>query len=215
VTGNRLYRNQGDGTLQDVTDTAGVREGYWGWAACFADFDLDGNLDIFHTNGFGGVPEAAEFEDDPSRLYVSAGDGTFVEQAAALGLDDTGSGRGVVCFDYDRDGDVDVFVSRNDDAGRLYRNDLEGGGGHLVVRLIGDAPNTEAVGSRVIVEADGFTQLREIRVANNYASQDPAIAHFGLGTAAQADKVTVVWPDGETSTATGIEANSVVTMTQP
>ncbi len=54
--GNRLYRNDGQGkekiTFSDVTDRAGIREGGWGWGACAADFNNDGWIDIFHTNGF-------------------------------------------------------------------------------------------------------------------------------------------------------------------
>ena len=42
ANGNRLYRNRGDGSFDDATDEAGVREGYWGWGSCFADFDNDG-----------------------------------------------------------------------------------------------------------------------------------------------------------------------------
>ncbi|MEE8586457.1 MAG: VCBS repeat-containing protein, partial [Acidobacteriota bacterium] len=110
TTGNRLYRNRGDGTFEDVTTPAGVREGYWGWGSCFADFDNDGNLDLFHVNGFfppgrDGPRIGAVFSEDPSRLFMSNGDGTFRERSLELGLEDTGQGRGLVCFDYDRDGD--------------------------------------------------------------------------------------------------------------
>ena len=52
VTGNRLYENDGRGGFTDVSVPAGTRKGYWGWGSCFADFDNDGNLDIFHVNGW-------------------------------------------------------------------------------------------------------------------------------------------------------------------
>lgn len=52
VTGNRLYQNDGTGQFTDVTDSAGVREGYWGWGACFGDFNNDMHLDLYHVNGF-------------------------------------------------------------------------------------------------------------------------------------------------------------------
>ncbi|MFC3194574.1 FG-GAP repeat domain-containing protein, partial [Marinicella sediminis] len=48
ITGNRLYENTGSGNFIDVTDAAGVRQGYWGWGACLADFNNDGHLDIYH-----------------------------------------------------------------------------------------------------------------------------------------------------------------------
>jgi hypothetical protein len=57
--GSTLLRNNGDGTFTDVSDTAGVRDGQWGWAAEFVDFDNDGWQDIFATNGFvtGNLPD--------------------------------------------------------------------------------------------------------------------------------------------------------------
>ena len=88
--------------------------GYWGWGSTFADLDNDGDLDLFHVNGWSSRDASATFHADPSRLFVSNGDGTFTERAAELGLVDTGLGRGVVAFDYDRDGDVDLFVASND-----------------------------------------------------------------------------------------------------
>jgi VCBS repeat protein len=57
--GSSLYRNQGDGTFTDVSDTAGVRDGQWGWAAEFLDYDNDGRLDLYAVNGFitGAIPD--------------------------------------------------------------------------------------------------------------------------------------------------------------
>ena len=95
VTGNRLYHGVDDGTFIDATETAGVRAGYWGWGATWADFDNDGHLDLFHVNGFGrslGYFETREFVADPSRLFMANGDGTFTERSADLGLADTEMG---------------------------------------------------------------------------------------------------------------------------
>ena len=68
--GNRLYRNaDGLGNFEDVTDEAGVRNGYWGWGSCFADFDNDGHLDLFHTNGSRDFDEPFEKRSVPT-LHV-------------------------------------------------------------------------------------------------------------------------------------------------
>jgi hypothetical protein len=195
-TGNRLYRNRGDGSFEDATEEAGVREGFWGWASCFADFDNDGNLDIFHVNGRGEGPRDV-FWMKPARLFISQGDGTFDERAAELGIADDGEGLGIVCFDYDRDGDIDVFIHNVGQASRLYRNDGGNRAHFLQVELRGAPPNTEGIGARVYVEAAGVTQMREIRVSNNYVSQDPAMAHFGLGRSAEVESLRVRWPDGQ------------------
>jgi len=57
--GSTLFQNQGDGTFTDVSDQAGVRDGQWGWAAEFLDYDNDGALDVYAVNGFltGPLPD--------------------------------------------------------------------------------------------------------------------------------------------------------------
>jgi len=212
-TGNRLYRNEGGGVFVDATDAAGVREGYWGWGASFADFNNDGHLDIFHVNGFLGA-FGASYLDDPAVFFLNKGDGSFEEVAADLGLADTGQGRGVICFDYDRDGDADIFIANNDGAAKLYRNDGPANA-YLQVRLAGGDGNSEGVGARISIEADGKRQFRELRAGNNFVSQNPAMAHFGLGAAERIDSVTVVWPNGQQSRLLDVAANQLLTVEQP
>lgn len=217
TTGNRLYRNDGSGVFSDATDEAGVREGYWGWGSCFADFNLDGHLDLFHVNGYDiDGADTSDFEMDPSRLFLSNGDGTFTERSAELGLIDTEQGRGVVCFDYDRDGDIDLFIANGlGGDSRLYRNDLVGGGNYLAVTLRGQSPNTEAAGARVVLTAGGVTQMREIQIGSNYLSQNPAIAHFGVGDATTIGALRVEWTDGSTTNVEEALVNSYLVIEQP
>jgi cysteine-rich repeat protein len=209
VTGNRLYRNRGDGTFEDATEASGVRRGYWGWGATFQDFDDDGHLDLFHVNGFGDVQVAAtlEFVADPARLFVGNGAGTFLEMSQTAGVADTGEGRGVVAFDYDRDGDLDLFVWNNGGPGRLFRNDEVPGGG-VTIKLRAPTPNVEAIGAIVDVSVGGVIKRRLMRAGSNYVSQDPAEAHVGLGAAPATDGATIHWPDGATSAVGPIAAGT-------
>src|SRR4030095_12133069 len=118
---------------------------------------------------------------------------TFTQSAEALGIADPGQGRGVVAFDYDLDGDPDLYIANNGQESRLYRNDGGNAGNYLAVKLRGPAPNTQAVGARIFVPAGGPRQMRELHVGSNFVSQDPVEAHFGLGTAASATEVEIVW----------------------
>ena len=217
-TGNRLYRNEGSGVFSDVTDAAGVGDGAWGWGACMQDFDNDGDLDIFHTNGIDSSQgQAGGFLSDQVRYFENQGDGTFEEAATAAGLTDVGQGRGVVCFDSDRDGDLDILVSNNNfeqSADVLYRNDLDATNNYLAVTLRQDGLNRFAIGARVELAAGGLTQVREIQSGNNYVSQNPAEAHFGLSAATTAD-IRVRWPDGFISEHVGVAANQLVTILRP
>lgn len=200
-TGNRLYRNDGTGAFEDATDEAGVREGDWGWGACFADFDNDGHVDLFHTNGY---PDEAggKFEADPSRLFMADGHGAFNERAAALGLVHTDQGRGVVCADYDDDGDVDVFIANNGTSPTVFRNDHDNGNGYLSIALAGPRGNPNGIGARVLVRSPHGRQLREMRLGEGYLSHGPARLHFGLGRDRVATLVEVRWPGPQPATST-------------
>ncbi len=213
TTGNRLYRNLGDGSFEDATEEAGVSQGWWGWGACLADLDNDGHLDLFHTNGFQAL-QAVDFHHDPARLFVADGDGTFTERAAELGLDHTGQGRGVVCFDYDQDGDLDILVANHGGPPLLYRNEGGNQRSFLALRLRGAGGNSEAIGARVELSAGGHRQLREIRAGSNYVSQNPATLSFGLGAATAIDQLTIRWPDGEVEVIGPLAANQRLEVVQ-
>lgn len=215
ISGNRLYRNAGDGTFSDATDAAGVRIGYWGWGSTFADLDDDGHLDLVHVNGWGprNIPESSEFHADPARVFLANGDGTFSESAAALGAADTGEGRGVVAFDYDRDGDLDLFYANNSGAPVLLRND-GGANRSLSVALLGRGGNHEAIGARVRATTGATTQMRELRAGSNFESQDPAEAHFGLGSAVSVDELRVTWPGGTETVLHDVAADRSLVLSQ-
>ena len=210
-TGNRLYRNDGQGVFENVTDAAGIADGAWGWGSCFADFDNDGFLDIFHVNGwFDPV-----FGDDQIAFFHNNGDGTFTERAFELGLRDNGQGRGVACFDANRDGDIDIaFTNNGEDHLFFYRNDLDNGNHYLGVSLVGQAGNPFGIGSRITVSAGAETYVREIVAGNNFVSQNPLEAHFGLGAATTVN-IEVRWPDGGLTNLSGVSADTMVEIVQP
>jgi hypothetical protein len=214
--GNRLYRNtQGDpgaiGVFEDVTDAASVADGGWGWGACFMDFENDGDLDIYHTNGWSG-----DFIEDTSRAFVSNGAGQFAEQAADLGLDDEEEGRGIVCADFDNDGDTDIFQLHRGYplSATMWRNDTSANN-FLRVLLKGNPPNTEAAGARIFVTIGNKTQMREIIIGSNFVSQNPTMQVFGLGTAAQVDELRVEWPDGSVTNLGAVAAGQIREIPQP
>ena len=98
---NRLYRNKGDGTFEDVSDRAGIRKTGWGQSVCVGDFDNDGDDDIF----------VAYFGENV--LYRNEGNGTFTEVAHKAGVakNRTRWATGSAFLDYDRDGYLDLFVA--------------------------------------------------------------------------------------------------------
>ena len=96
---NALFRNLGNGTFADVTAAAGVGDSEWGMGCVAADYDNDGDTDLYVTN-YG-----------PNRLYRNEGNGTFTEVAQTAGVDDPQWGTGAAFGDYDRDGDLDLYLA--------------------------------------------------------------------------------------------------------
>ena len=96
--GNRLFRNRGDGTFEDVTAREGVGDKGYGMGAVSADYDNDGDPDLFVVN----------FGHDV--LYRNNGDGTFSDVTSASGIDGSSWGSSAAFFDADADGSLDLYV---------------------------------------------------------------------------------------------------------
>ena len=121
---NSLLENDGSGVFRDVTRTAGLAlPAAPTQAACWGDYDNDGDLDLFvgnesrvRTRGDG---------DYPSQLWRNEGDGTFVEVAEAAGVRNNAFCKGACWGDYDNDGDIDLYLS-NIKSNRLLQNQGDG-----------------------------------------------------------------------------------------
>ena len=216
TNGNRLLLNDGHGEFTDITTSAGVRTGYWGWGTVFADFENDGDEDLYHVNGFSSLfANIASFRHSPAVLFENIGLLEFAEVGAASGdAADMGLGRCVVSFDYDNDGDLDLFIVNNTDfepdgspigltifPGKLLllRNDSAATGNWLKVRVDGSGPHhAHGMGARVFAELPEKTQMREINASSNYNGHGPyRITHFGAGSAGQFQSVSVKFSNGD------------------
>ncbi|NQY13598.1 MAG: CRTAC1 family protein [Henriciella sp.] len=217
IDGNRLYQNTG-GDFIYPSEAADVDPGGWGWGSCFADFNADGRLDIYQTNGWdvGMDPQNSPYVDDTSRLWMSNPDGSFEDMANGSNMLDTEQGRGVICDDFDADGDVDVLLLTLDDqqAAMLWTNQLSGAN-TLSVVLEGKAPNTFGVGALVSITISGDTQTRLVGVNSNFISHNSTHQYFGLGDATEIDSLRVAWPDGAITEMTNVAANQRLTLQHP
>jgi hypothetical protein len=140
---NVMYRNNGDGTFADVTQPTGTQNGNRvGAGACFLDIDRDGDLDLYVANylefsyeahvpvtihGVPVYPGPNRYPPLPDTLYRNNGDGTFTDVSAESGVGaHAGWGMGVVCSDYDNDGDPDIFVANDVAENFFFENDGTG-----------------------------------------------------------------------------------------
>ncbi len=215
-----LYRNEGDLLFVDASREAGLdpaTRSALAWAAVFLDYDNDADLDLFIANGH-VYPEVDTHDPATSyrqrnTLFENRG-GRFhdVTDQAGPGFAPARSGRGAAVGDYDDDGDVDILVVNQDDVPALLRNDGGNRRRWIKLQLVGRKSNREGIGARVVVEAGGRRQFREMRRQSGYyASHDPRM-HFGLGEAGRVERVTIRWPSGREQTVGELPADHLVTI---
>ena len=221
----RLLANQGDGFFDDRTFLAGLGEPTYStltFGTDFLDYDNDGFLDIFIANGhvdpnIGIIDRGGPAYAQHDQLFHNNGDRTFddVSEQAGLQRFRPRVGRGSATADYDNDGDLDLFISNNNQRPMLLRNDGGNSNNWLSIKTVGHRSNRDGIGALITVYAAGFVQSEEVRAGSSYLSQNDLRVHFGLGTLAVAETIEVRWPSGTIQTLQQIDANQFLVIEEP
>ena len=217
---DRLYQNRGEMDFVDATLISGIgRKAVLnsGFGTRFFDFDLDGWQDLLIVNGhvldnvsyYRPAVQYAEkkmlFRNVQGKFRdVSGTQGAFFAQPSV--------GRGLALGDYDNDGDLDVLVSNNGQAGELVRNDRAEGHHWLALSLQGVTSNRDGIGSRITVVAGGRAQYAQATGGTSYLSSSDRRIFFGLGSQAKADLVEILWPSGTVDRLEGVSADQFLTV---
>ncbi|MEK9712096.1 MAG: CRTAC1 family protein, partial [Thalassolituus sp.] len=174
---------------------------------------------ILYVNHGPGSIMLDNFYGTPSRLYMNNQDGTFTESALLRGIADTGEGRGIVCNDFDRDGDIDIVIMNHNGKPSYYENHFRhaaaSGRNFLNVRLHGLQGNVYAYGAKVYATSESLNQYREMRFENNYMSNNAPELHFGLSADDVVSELRVEWPDGQVSVLENVAANQFLVVEHP
>ena len=172
-----------------------------GWGSFFVDYDNDTDLDLFNSNG----PINPMVSPIPNILFENKG--RVFEVNEKSGVMDYGIARGSVHFDYDNDGDQDIFVVNQRPVNKvvygkaigskLYRNDSSNDNNWLKIKLNGSQSTTRGLGARIRIVCDDLSMIREVDGGSSHASQNSSIIHFGLGENKKVDSLIVTWPGGK------------------
>ena len=187
-----------------------------GFAVLLFDVDLDGDLDAFLANGhvWDNIAETQPLVTYGQRNLLGQNDGAghFTEVSTQAGevFQRADVTRSACLLDVDEDGDQDVFLVNLDAGALLLRNDTPREARHWIgLRLDGKAPNTQALGARLTVTAGGRTQALQNWRVRGYLSTSERTLRVGLGAAASAEVVDVIWPDGTAAHLTDLAADRI------
>lgn len=221
ATGNRFYLNQRNRVFLRQEDVYGVRDGAWAWGTALLDVDNDGDLDLTLANGWPGRDLEGGFYhlDTPMKLWMNQGLGVPMREEGQLrGVDDRQQGRGLLGFDYDRDGDLDLLVANHAGRPKLLRN--EGGNQQRWLRVVveGKQSNRDGRGARVVVSLgpDQHTLSSEVGVGSHFLGEGELVQHFGLAGQGEVQQVEVWWPaTGQGQFEGNVAANQTLTFVEP
>ncbi len=211
---------------QNMANAMGVELGGWSFGGQFGDLNNDGHLDLYLVNGnvslardhnywydyskvAGGnrtiISDAANWPPLKGRslsgyqqkhVWLNDGAGQFSEVAQQVGVRDVYDGRAVALADFGNRGALDAVVANQKGPVLLYKNSVTPANHWIEFQLEGVRSNRSAIGAQLRLFWNGEQQVQEVSGGSGFCSQNQRRLHFGLGKAAQVDRVEILWPSG-------------------
>lgn len=200
---NNLYKNNGNGTFTEVAAIYGVADPSQSYSCGWADFDNDGDLDLYVANG----------QPTPDKLYRNDGS-TFTDVAAAVGTNDTRHSSCISWGDFDNNGFLDVYLNNNGTENRLYKNNAGNSNKWVIIKMQGTNSNRSAIGARIRVKTGSLNMIREVSGGSGGKGQNSLPVEFGLGSASVIDSINVRWPSGLVQGFAGVTPNVIYSLTE-
>lgn len=205
-----LYRAESESQFTDAAGPLGLSFNtvpYIAWTVKFLDYDNDGWLDLFITNGHvqdnAGKVEPGRTYAQPLQLFHNDAGKQLKLVGPDAGFGPPIVGRGASIGDYDNDGRLDLLVVNEEGQVQLLHNQSAHKTHWLGIKLVGKRSNRDGMGARVRVAAGGKAYTRDQQLCGGYLSGQDARLHFGLGDATKIDRIDVTWPDSQVDTVQG------------
>ncbi|MGJ8592547.1 MAG: FG-GAP-like repeat-containing protein [Aquaticitalea sp.] len=210
---NALLQNDGSNHFTETSAFNNIPATGWAWGTRFADFDLDGDDDLIIVNGF-------EFQDrstEPNVYYKNLaieGQSGFSDASAAVNFNDLTVSVEAADFDYDNDGDLDIYVTNADQTSIFYENKLLNFDevsdlNWFKVHLQGTISNRDAIGTTLTLTTNQGVVKRHYSGVG-FLSQSLQAVHFGLGTTTQITQLEIKWPSGLVETYPNLDTNTTI-----
>lgn len=239
---NCLQQNMQGQHFTDVALQQGIAATDWSWAPLLADFNNDGNKDLFISNGFryrtndldftvfvqnhireerqrNIMPRQFEFirylpqGHIPDYFYLGSTSGTFSDHSKDAGFTQPTLSNGTAYSDLDNDGDLDLVVNRINEEAGIYRNDFAKAA-YLSLSLKGNNKNTFGIGAMVYVYTEGKMQCYHQSPVRGFMSSVSPVLHVGLGNQSIVDSLVIIWPNGSGQRLERVKANQQLVLQQ-
>ncbi len=218
-----LYQNNGDGTFNYVSQTAGLGPmtlPHSGWGVRFFDYDNDGWKDLLVAQGHDLDTIELNYPNlhyrEPLLLARNTGHG-FVDVSTASGavFRQPWVSRGLAIGDLDNDGRLDAVVTTNDGPPHILHNQTPSKNHWILLTLIGHKSNRDAIGAEVTLVTASGSQWATVSTAGSYLSSSDKRVHFGLGGDEVVKKIEIRWPSGIRQTIKDVSADQVLQIDEP
>ncbi|WP_084205901.1 FG-GAP-like repeat-containing protein [Psychroserpens mesophilus] len=210
---NVLLQNDGTNNFTEESAVNNITETGWSWGTQFADFDLDGDEDLIIANGYVFEDRTTERNVYYKNLAIEGQNG-FEDNSETVGFNDLTVSVGVADFDYDNDGDLDIFLTNSDQSSFLYENKLLNFDESITqnwfkLLLQGTVSNRDAIGTTVTITTNLGT-FKRYYTGVGFVSQSLQPVHFGLGNETIISELEIKWPSGLIETYQNLDANTTV-----
>ncbi|MCZ8230073.1 VCBS repeat-containing protein [Flavobacterium sp.] len=240
-TRNMLQINQAGKHYTETALLSGVAATDWSWSALFADYDQDGEQDIFVANGIPKRPNDLDYvkyysnDQIKSKLnttklldkealkkmpagnvtnYIFQGstDLIFKNRSKDWIENDTIISNGSGYADIDNDGDLDIITNNTNTVATIYKNTTDKKANFLKIKLRFEGKNTFGIGAKVISYVKGQKQFKELQTTRGFQSSSEPMLHFGYGKINTIDSLVVIWPDKTYQTLKKVKVNQALTI---